>query len=254
MNLIWLGQQTATPFELLRTLHDIGYKVEIANTTIDAVFMLGKSTYDVLVIDLPLADMSASDFVTAIRRHGVMIPILFLLPKRPKPTDESPSWDADAYLFKPVTTQQLIKEVQSLQASHQCKRSYYVHQKGLFMDGSKHMVIRQGIRIQLSAREFKLLELFIRHQGRMVTAQSICRHLRIQNDKEDSQKIQSMIYRLRRKLEEGFDQPLIKTIWGVGYRFENRDVLIDSTENQYQVDHGTLQVGNYLKTERLVNG
>jgi DNA-binding response OmpR family regulator len=129
---------------------------------------------------------------------------------------------ADDYLTKPFHFSELLARIRSLIRRHSTVRSTDIERFGLRLDLKTHKAYREGQEISLSAKEFALLELFMLHPNRILSRQEISEHLWDMNFDPRSNVIESFVRFLRKKIDYGFDSPLIHTARGVGYMFSDK--------------------------------
>ncbi|ATW04365.1 response regulator transcription factor [Sphingorhabdus sp. YGSMI21] len=178
------------------------------------------SQFDLVILDRMLPDMSGIEIIGKLREAGVDVPVLMLSALgRTENRIEGLDAGVDDYLAKPFEQEELIARVRALhrRASGQSHSAVII-----FGDMECHIKARtahrQGRHVPLSPKEFDLFRYFMQNAGEIVTREMLL--LNVWNLKFDPQTnvIDVNVGRLRRKLEEGFDKPVLETIWGAGYR------------------------------------
>jgi DNA-binding response OmpR family regulator len=179
--------------------------------------------YDVIVLDLMLPEQDGWTTCDHLRRDRIMVPIL-MLTALDDVNDKVRGLDsgADDYLTKPFHFSELLARIRSLIRRHSTVRSTDIERFGLRLDLKTHKAYREGQEISLSAKEFALLELFMLHPNRILSRQEISEHLWDMNFDPRSNVIESFVRFLRKKIDYGFDSPLIHTARGVGYMFSDK--------------------------------
>jgi heavy metal response regulator len=207
-------------------LTEAGYAIDVARDGSEGLdYALGKA-YDVIVLDIMLPKMSGLDILCELREQRIKTPVL-LLTARDTVDDRVKGLDfgADDYLVKPFAFPELMARVRALLRRPPLQAEPIMKLGDLVMDLSRHEVRRAGQIIELSQREFALLELLIRHPNQVLTRTQIMEHVWNFNFYSETKVVDVYIGYLRRKIEQDFAYPLIHTIRGVGYRLsaEGRD-------------------------------
>ncbi len=174
--------------------------------------------YDVIILDRMLPDRDGIEVCRNLRRHGISTPVLMLtalgmLDDRVAGLDAG----ADDYLIKPFAFEELLARVRALLRRGEPLESTRLVYEDLEMNLARHTVFRAGKPISLTNKEFSLLEYLIRRRERVVSRTTIGEHVWDMNYEPCSNVIDVYISMLRRKVDKGFEKPLIHTIVGVGY-------------------------------------
>ncbi|MES2306668.1 MAG: response regulator transcription factor [Gemmatimonadota bacterium] len=176
--------------------------------------------YDVLVLDVMLPGGSGFDLCRALRDDGVTQPIL-MLTARDTVDDRVTGLDvgADDYLTKPFAFRELLARVKALARRGPRLAGLTTTIADLTVSLASHRVTRAGRKIELTAKEFALLECFVRHTGEVIDRAVITASVWDENHDPFTNVLEVLIRRLRRKLDDDFEPKLIHTIRGAGYRF-----------------------------------
>ncbi len=176
--------------------------------------------WDVIVLDVMLPGGSGYDLCTLLRRRGIRTPIL-MLTARDTVDDRVLGLDAgaDDYLTKPFAFRELVARVRALARRGPALVPETVTVADLEVDLGSRRVRRGGLPIQLTAKEFALLEFFARHVGQVVDRAAITAHVWDENHDPFTNVLEVLIRRLRRKIDDAYDPKLIHTLRGAGYRF-----------------------------------
>jgi two-component system copper resistance phosphate regulon response regulator CusR len=177
-------------------------------------------SWDVIVLDVMLPGGNGFDLCTGLRRRGIRTPIL-MLTARDTVDDRVLGLDAgaDDYLTKPFAFRELLARVRALARRGPALVPEMVTVADLEVDLASRAVRRAGRPIQLTAKEFALLEFFARHVGQVVDRAAITAHVWDENHDPFTNVLEVLIRRLRRKIDDAYDPKLIHTLRGAGYRF-----------------------------------
>ena len=198
------------------------HKVE---ATVAPTFAEGKErallgTWDAIVLDVMLPGGNGFDLCTLLRRGGVRAPII-MLTARDTVDDRVRGLDAgaDDYLTKPFAFRELLARVRALARRGPALVPQTVRVADLEVDLAARSVRRGGRPIELTAKEFALLEFFARHAGQVVDRAAITAHVWDENHDPFTNVLEVLIRRLRRKIDDAGEPKLIHTLRGAGYRF-----------------------------------
>jgi DNA-binding response OmpR family regulator len=210
-------QQRLADF-LRQSLVEKSYTVTAVGTCAEASDAIAESSFDVVVLDLTLPDGDGLDLLTSWRKAGFNEPVLILC-ARDTVEDRIRGLDlgADDYLPKPFSVQELLAHVRALlrrQAS--VKQSVLAH-NGLKMDLLGHVVFIDDEPIDMTSREFALLEIFMQNAGRVLTRTLISEKIWSSHYDIDTNLLDVYMSRLRNKLERN-GQQRFKTVRGIGYQ------------------------------------
>jgi two-component system copper resistance phosphate regulon response regulator CusR len=177
-------------------------------------------SYDVMVLDVMLPRGNGFDLCAALRLAGIPTPIL-MLTARDSVDDRVRGLEAgaDDYLAKPFAFRELLARVRALARRQPAFHPERYDIADLHVDIGSHEVRRGQRDIALTAREFALLEFFVRHEGVVVDRAAITAHVWDENHDPFTNVLEVLIRRLRRKIDDDFEPKLIHTVRGAGYRF-----------------------------------
>jgi DNA-binding response OmpR family regulator len=203
---------------LRQGLEEEGFAVDVAYDGEEGAYKARTVNYDVIILDVMLPKEDGLSLLQRWRREGMKSHVL-LLTARDRIEDKVRGLDlgADDYLTKPFQLQELLARLRALvRRGHQVKDPVLrVHD--LEIDTAARTVRRAGQSIQLTPREYALLEFLAFHPGQVVTRSMIWEHLYDENDENTSNVVDVYIRYLRNKIDKGFKLPLILTRWGEGY-------------------------------------
>ena len=176
-------------------------------------------TFDIIILDVMLPGGSGFDLCRALRKRGVGAPVL-MLTARDAVDDRVQGLDAgaDDYLSKPFAFRELVARLHALARRRPTPLPEVARIADLEVDLRGHRVRRAGREIELTAKEFALLEFFVRHAEQVVDRAAITAHVWDENHDPFTNVLEVLVRRLRRKIDDGFDVKLIHTLRGAGYR------------------------------------
>ena len=223
MRLLIAEDDTKLSAALARGLRGEGYAVDTAVTGEEALFQARVYDYDLVILDVMLP---APDGVSVCRtlRHEDRWPAILMLTARDGVGDRILGLDAgaDDYLIKPFDFGELVARIRALVRRSPTERPAVLTAGDLELDPASRAVARDGREVKLTAREFAVLEFLLRRAGQVVSRTELLDHVWDQNYEGSTNIVDVYVSYLRRKLEEPFGRPLIRTVRGAGY-------VLDST-------------------------
>ena len=203
---------------LKQGLSEAGFLTDLARTGTDGLHYAMTGEYDLLVLDVMLPEIDGWSILQAVRKAGNQTPVLFLT-ARDQVEDRVKGLEmgADDYLVKPFAFSELLARVRTLVRRGKVKEIEHLHVADLELDLLRRRANRGGKRIDLTAKEFALLELFMRRRGEVLPRSLIASQIWDMNFDSDSNVIEVAVRRLRAKIDDGFEPKLIQTARGMGY-------------------------------------
>jgi len=202
-----------------RALQEEGHKVEVSNDGAEGMDMAEATGYDLLVLDLMLPHLDGLEICRRLRSTGSDVRIL-MLTARDAVEDRVAGLEAgaDDYLVKPFSFTELIARVRAL-ARRQIQPQVEIELTSgdLVLDLQRHEARRDGRTIELTAKEFQLLEYLMRNAGYVMTRTQILDQVWGYNLDSFSNVVDIYVHYLRNKIDRDFPEPLIRTVRGVGY-------------------------------------
>jgi two-component system, OmpR family, response regulator len=204
-----------------RGLRHEGFAVDDAADGEQALLEAAVWDYDAIILDVLLPGRDGFEVCRALRERGCWAPVL-MLTARGRVADRIGGLDAgaDDYLVKPFDFGELLARLRALLRRAPAERPAELRVGDLVVDPATHAVSRAGTPVELSAREFAVLEYLARHPGEAVSRTRLIEHVWDRNFYGSGNIVDVYVGYLRRKLELPFDRPLIRTVRGVGYVLE----------------------------------
>jgi len=203
------------------------FEVAVAHTGEEGFYLVNEQVFDLIVLDLMLPGRDGLDVLRNIRKRGLQTPVL-ILTARDAIDDRVLGLDsgADDYLVKPFAFAELLARIRALVRRGRTDQVLRFKLGDLELDLVSRQVARGGYALSLTAREFELLEYLLRHAGHTVSREMLARDVwkEPQRDATTDNLIDVHIARLRKKIDEPFARPLLKTIRGVGFALSEGEV------------------------------
>jgi DNA-binding response OmpR family regulator len=201
------------------SLIDDGYAVDTAFTGPEGEELAEVTPYDVIILDLMLPEKSGIAVCRELRRKRVNTPVL-MLTARDAVEDRVQGLDsgADDYLVKPFAIEELRARLRALLRRESDDKTGQLRVGNLVLDPATHYVQRGGQSIELTAKEYALLEYFMRNPNRLITREMAEDHIWSYDFQASSNVVDVYIRRLRSKIDAPFDDKLFETVRGAGYR------------------------------------
>lgn len=225
MKLLVVEDEVKTGEYLRQGLSEAGFIIDLSHNGLDGHHLAMTGRYDLLILDVMLPDVDGWRILKSLREAGKEVPVLFLT-ARDNIDDRVKGLElgADDYLVKPFVFAELLARVRTLlRRSASPARELSLSVADLELDLARHRASRSGKRIQLTAKEFSLLELLVRRQGEVLPRSLIASQVWDMNFDSDTNVIDVAIRRLRAKVDDDFDPKLIQTVRGMGYMIDTPD-------------------------------
>jgi two-component system OmpR family response regulator len=202
-----------------RGLVEEGYAADIARTGEDAIWMASSTPYDAILLDVMLPGRDGFDVCRELRRTGVWTPIL-MLTARDGVEDRVAGLDsgADDYLSKPFSFAELLARLRALTRRGLSERPTVLEVGSLRLDPATREVWRKGVKVELSAKEFAMLETFMRRPGHVLSRLDLLDHAWDYAYENRSNVVDVYVRYLRAKIDRPFGLSSIETVRGAGYR------------------------------------
>ncbi len=196
------------------------YGVALAHTGEEGFYLVQTESFDLVILDIMLPGRSGLEILKAMRQHGLRTPVL-MLTARDTIEDRVRGLDtgADDYLLKPFAFPELLARIRALSRRGIPDGSAAMRIADLEVDVIGRTVTRGGLMLDLTAREFELLEYLVRHQGHVVSREMLTRDVWKEAGRHTplDNVIDVHVARLRRKVDDQFNPKLVHTVRGVGF-------------------------------------
>lgn len=207
---------------LVKGLRESGYTVDHAADGKDGLFLALSESYDAMIVDRMLPGPDGLTIVESVRKSGVSTPVLFLSALG-EVEDRVAGLKAggDDYLVKPYAFSELLARLEALlRRAGTPGENTFLKVGDLEMDILARKVVRQGKRVYLHPREFRLLEYLMRHAGQVVTRTMLLENVWEYHFDPQTNVIDVHISRLRQKIDKPYERPMLHTIRGAGYKLD----------------------------------
>lgn len=222
MKLLVVEDESSIGSYLKQGLIEAGFIVDLLDNGVDGLHHALTEAYDLVILDVMLPGLNGWQILAGIRKAGKDVPVLFLT-ARDEVDDRVRGLElgADDYLVKPFAFSELLARVRTLlRRGSKTKESEVLVAGDLELDLLRRRVTRAGQRIDLTVKEFALLELLLRRQGEVLPRSLIASQVWDMNFDSDTNVIDVAVRRLRAKVDDGFEHKLIHTARGMGYVLE----------------------------------
>ncbi len=205
-----------------RGLNEAGFNVDLVITGTNALQHALSEAYDLLILDVTMPGLDGWEVLRMVRAAGKDVPVLFLTARdRVEDRVKGLELGADDYQIKPFAFSELLARVRSLlRRGSSAPSQTHIKIADLEIDLMKRRALRGGKRIDLTAKEFALLELLFRRRGEVLPKSLIASQVWDINFDSDTNVIEVAIRRLRAKIDDDFDLKLISTVRGMGYMLD----------------------------------
>ncbi len=222
MKILVVEDETKTGTYLRQGLVEAGFVVDLVSNGFDGLHLATGEGYDLAILDVMLPGIDGWQILQGIRRAGNDMPVLFLT-ARDQIEDRVKGLElgADDYLVKPFAFSELLARVRTLlRRGSKAKDAESLRAADLELDLLRRRVTRGGRRIDLTAKEFGLLELLLRRQGEVLPCSLIASQVWDMNFDSDTNVVEVAVRRLRAKIDDDFEVKLVRTVRGMGYVLE----------------------------------
>ena len=223
MKALIIEDETKTGDYLRKGLSENGFVVDLASNGEDGLHLALTGEYDIIVLDVMLPGKNGWIVLKELRLTN-QTPVIFLT-ARDKVEDRVKGLElgADDYLVKPFAFSELLARIRTLMRRGKNQQPEVLRVADLELDPVRRRATRAQTRIDLTAKEFTLLDLLLRRQGEVLSRTFIAEQVWDMNFDSDTNVVEVAMRRLRAKIDDPFDKILIHTIRGMGYVLEERD-------------------------------
>ena len=221
MKILVVEDEPKTGEYIRKGLTEVGFVTDLMRDGQDGQHAALTGDYDLIILDVMLPRVNGWQIITALRASGKEAPVLFLT-ARDLVEDRVKGLElgADDYLVKPFAFTELLARVRTLLRRGRTREPDMLQVADLELDILRRRVLRDGKKIDLTAKEFGLLELLMRRKGEVLPRSLIASHVWDMNFDSDTNVIEVAMRRLRAKIDDPFEPKLIRTVRGMGYVLE----------------------------------
>lgn len=227
MKILIIEDEPKTGQYLRQGLTESGFIVNLSSNGIDGLHHATSQHHDLIILDVMLPDLNGWQILAQLRKQDNETPVIFLT-ARDKVEDRIKGLElgADDYLIKPFSFSELLARVRAIlkRGNKSNNDTNTLCIADLELDLLRRKVQRAGQKITLTAKEFNLLEFFMRHQGEVLSRALIASEVWDMNFDSDTNVIDVSIRRLRNKIDTPFDTKLLQTMRGMGYVLEAKEI------------------------------
>lgn len=205
---------------LKKGLEEEFYSVDIVDNGEDALYLCDTNKYDLLLLDIMIPAPNGLEVCKILRNKNIQTPIIILSAKNSiEDKVEGLSEGADDYLTKPFSFEELLARIK-VQFRKNSNKSNVLQIDNLVLDLDKKVCFRGERKIELTSKEYALLEYFLRHQENLISSENINENIWNLDESTASNIVNVYIYRLRNKIDKNEDVKLLHTIRGLGYKIQ----------------------------------
>ena len=220
MRVLVVEDETALRNQLVTRLQTERYAVDAAADGRDALYMGNEYPVDVAVVDIGLPDISGIEVIRGWRHAGRTFPVLILTARgRWQEKVEGLEAGADDYVVKPFHVEELLARLRALVRRSAGWTDSVLHCGPIELDTARQTVAVNDEAVELTAYEYKVIEYLMLNAGRVISKSELTEHLYAEDFDRDSNVLEVLVGRLRRKLDPGRTLNPIETLRGRGYRF-----------------------------------
>ena len=217
MKILIVEDERKTGDYLKQGLSEAGFVADLARDGVDGLHLALTDDYELVVLDVMLPRLDGWQVLREIRQKGKHMPVLFLTARdQVEDRVKGLEFGADDYLVKPFAFSELLARVRALLRRGRTSEPELLRVADLELDLLRRRVTRAGKRIDLTAKEFALLELMLRRRGEVLPRSLIAFQVWDMNFDSDTNVIEVAVRRLRAKIDDAFEPKLIRTVRGMG--------------------------------------
>jgi heavy metal response regulator len=224
MRVLFVEDDKSIAHFVQKGLRESYFAVDVAFDGEEGLYLALHERYDLLILDILLPKMDGVEILKSIRERDIDTPAIFLTAKdREKDIIAGLNSGADDYIVKPFSINELLARIRAILRRVEKERATKLQVEDLTVDLNTHKVFRGGKRVDLTPKEYALLEYLMRNEGQILTRTMISESIWDYHFDSLTNVIDVHVYNLRNKIDKGFKPKLLHTIRGVGYVLEKRD-------------------------------
>ena len=226
MKILIIEDEQKTGDYLKQGLSEAGFTIDLLRDGLDGLHQAMNDEYDLIILDVMLPNLDGWHILHRLRQASILTPVLFLTARdHVEERVKGLELGADDYLVKPFAFSELLARVRSLLRRGKTKEPEILQAADLVVDLLRRRVTRASKRIDLTAKEFSLLELLLRRQGEVLPRSLIASQVWDMNFDSDTNVVEVAMRRLRAKIDDDYEIKLIRTIRGMGYVLEIPELI-----------------------------
>jgi len=223
MKILIIEDEAKTAAYLRKGLKENGFVVDLAARGDDGLHLAKSGMFDLVILDVMLPGLDGWEVLAGIRQASRSLPVLLLTARDGVPDRvKGLNLGADDYLVKPFAFSELLARVRTLLRRGPSRLAEVIEVADLQIDVVRRKATRSGLRLELTPKEFALLTLLAQRGGEVLSRTLIAEQVWDMNFDSDTNVVDVHVRRLRSKVDDPFDRPLIHTVRGVGYVLEER--------------------------------
>jgi len=223
MKILIIEDEAKTAAYLRKGLKENGFVVDLAARGDDGLHLAKSGMFDLVILDVMLPGLDGWEVLAGIRQASRSLPVLLLTARDGVPDRvKGLNLGADDYLVKPFAFSELLARVRTLLRRGPLRLAEVIEVADLQIDVVRRKATRSGLRLELTPKEFALLTLLAQRGGEVLSRTLIAEQVWDMNFDSDTNVVDVHVRRLRSKVDDPFDRPLIHTVRGVGYVLEER--------------------------------
>lgn len=220
MRLLIVEDEPTLQAQLCEQMRAAGFAVDAASDGKEGLFMGQEYPFDLAIVDIGLPHLSGIEVIKTWRKQGKKFPVIILTARgRWQEKVEGLEAGADDYLAKPFHAEELLARANALLRRSKGAAKTTIECKPISLDTKTQIVTRDGMELELTANEFKVLEYLVLNNSKVISKTELTEHIYDQDFDRDSNVIEVFIGRLRKKLDPDNKIKPIETLRGRGYRF-----------------------------------
>lgn len=221
MRILFAEDEAKTAAFVKKGLESHSIAVDLAEDGEKALYMASVSEYDVILLDIMLPKVDGVETCQKLRSRGLKTPVI-MLTARLSVDDKIRALDsgADDYVTKPFSFSELFARIRAVARRKEMHLTPQIHIDDLVIDTNKCLVLRAGKTVDLSPREYRLLEFLVKNKGRVLNRFDILENVWGAGDRNLSNVVDVHVSHLRAKIDRGYAKELIRTVRGGGYMID----------------------------------
>jgi heavy metal response regulator len=224
MRILLIEDDKSIAHFIKKGLRESYFAVDIAYDGEEGLYLALNERYDLFILDIMLPKTDGIEILKSVRERGIDTPVIFLTAKdTERDIVNGLNLGADDYMVKPFSINEFLARIKAILRRTKKERVSRLHVEDLALDLNTHKVSRGGRRIDLTPKEYALLEYLMENEGQILTRTMISESIWDYHFDSLTNVIDVHVYNLRNKIDKGFEPKLLHTIRGVGYVLERRD-------------------------------